>query len=465
MNAGLLWVALPLAAAGAVGAWPKAPTRRKRWAAAGVAGLLALAAVGLPIGRPLPLLGYRWTWTLQAEWHVLGRAFALDATARPWLAALWAWAALWALLAAEARLAPDFPAWSLALPAGLTLALAAGDFLPAVLLLALNLVGLVFLWTPTVHRPRGVGVMRFLTAAVAGLPLLLLALTRLPGLETAPPQTPEVHYTGLLLGLGLALWAGVFPFHIVYPLLGQETYPYRLGFGGWLTHVALVLAVLHWAPSVAWLRDNPALYAGLRTLGLGTIALAGGLLLVQRDLGRVVGYVMWLSTGWSWLALAQGLEDGATAFLTLAWPRALLWLGWTWAVSVLGLPDARFAAPHLAGRGRAAPWIAAVAVLGLGAWAPWPGLGLGGLLTATALPTALAPWEWLLLAVAFAGPTWAAVRWARILYLAPHEPTPNLPESPRERAWVVVVLAAWVAVAFLPGLWYAWAAAARGWLP
>ncbi len=465
MNAGLLWVALPLLAAGGISLWPAAPTRRKRWAAVAVAALLALLAWKMPIGQPLPLLGYRWTWTVDPQWRLLGRVFVLDDAARGWLLALYAWAGLWALVSAEARLAPDFPAWALAVPAALTLALAAQDFLYTALVLGLVQLGLTFLWTPPHHPVRGAGVMRFLTFAVLGLPLILLALARLPGLETAPPQTPAVQQVGLLLGLGLALWAGAFPFHTAYPLLGQEVHPYRLGFGWWFTHFALVLAVLHWAPSFVWLRDNPALQAGLQALGLLTIALAGMLLLAQRDLGRVTGYLAWLSTGWSWLALAQGLTHGPTAFLALAWPRALLWLGWTWGLAVLGLPHDDFTPTHLGGRGRAASWTAALVVLGLGAWAPWPGLGLAGLFGRVVLPPALPWWGWAALALAFGSLTWAARRWGEVLFLAPTEPQPNLPETWRERAWAGLWLLLWLAVAFTPGLWYAWAAAARGWIP
>jgi len=464
VNAGWLWIALPMLAAVGLSLWPRVPTRRKRWGAVAIAALLSLIAWKVPIGEPLPLLGYRWTWTLAPEWRLLGRTFELSEKARPWLMALYAWAGLWALFSAEARLAPDFPAWSLALPATLTLALAAQDFLYTVLLLGLAYLSLTFLWTTTSRPIRGAGVMRFLTFAVLGLPLLLLALARLPGLETAPPDTPGVVHGGLLLGLGLALWAGVFPFHTAYPLLGQEGHPYRLSFGWWLTHFALVLAVLHWAPQFVWLRDNPHLTAGLKGLGLGTLALAGLLVLFPRDLGRVAGYVAWLSTGWSWLALAHGLEHGPTAFLALAWPRALLWLGWTWALAVLGLPHDRFTVAHLRGRGKAAPWTAALAILGLGAWAPWPGLGLAGLNANILQPLALTSGEWVAVAVAFAGITWAAKRWLERFFLNAGEPQPNLPETWRERVSAGFWLLLWVMVAFTPGLWYAWAEAAAGWV-
>ena len=463
MNAGLLWIALPLLAAGGISLWPSAPTRRKRWVAVGVAAWLALMAWKVPIGQPLPLLGYRWTWTIVPEWHILEQTFALPDEARSWLTALYAWAALWAWFSAEARLAPDFPSWSLAIPATLTLTLAAQDFLYAVLLLGMVYVELIFLWTPSYRAARGQGVMRFLTFAVLGLPLMLLALARLPGLETAPPDTPGVQQAGLLLALGLALWAGVFPFHTAYPLLGQEVHPYRLGFGWWFSHFTLVLAVLHWAPAFVWLRDNPHLAAGLQILGLGTLALAGVLLLFPRDLGRVTGYVALLSTGWSWLALGHGLEQGTVAFLTLAWPRALLWLGWTWALSVLGLPHDRFIVAHLRGRGKAAPWTAALVVIGLGAWAPWPGLGLAGLVAGIILPSSLPPWGWAALALAFAGVTWTARRWLERLFLAPGHPQPNLPETWRERVWVGLWLVLWLAMAFTPGLWYAWAVATQAW--
>ncbi len=465
MNAGLLWVALPLLTAGGLSLWPSAPTRRKRWVALTTAMLLAFLAWKMPIGQPLPLLGYRWTWTVHPQWQLLGRVFELNNAARGWLIALYGWAGLWAWVSAEARIAPDFPSWSLALPAVLTLALAAQDFLYTVLVLGLAYLGLAFLWTPPHHTPRGLGVMRFLTFAVLGLPLLLLALAQLPGLETAPPQTPAVQQVGLLLGLGLALWAGAFPFHTAYPLLGQEVHPYRLGFGWWFTHFALVVAVLHWAPSFVWLRDNPLLQTGLQGLGIGTVALAGVLVLAQRDLGRVTGYVALLNTGWSWLALGQGLEHGPVVFLALAWPRALLWLGWTWALGVLGLPQDGFTVSHLRGRGRAAPWTALLVVIGLGAWAPWPGLGLAGLLTHVALPTPL-PWAaWVALALAFGSVTWAARRWAETFFVAPTEPQPNLPETWRDRVWVGAWLVVWLTVAFTPGLWYAWATAARGWIP
>ncbi len=462
MNAGLLWVGLPLLTALGLAFWPHAPTRRKRWVAATVAALLAFAAWQVPIDRMLPLLGYRWTWTLTSEWHLLGRGFVLDNDARPWLLALYAWTALAALLSAEARLAPDFPSWALALPGFFTAALAARDFLLTVLLLGLGLPLLVFLWLPPQRPHRGNGAGRYLARSVLGLLLLLLALQRLPGLETAAPETPAVLQNGLLLAMGLALWAGVVPFHTDYPLLGQQVHPFRLAFGGWLSHFVLVWAVLRWAPSFVWLRQNPTLQGALQGLGLGTLALAGVLLWAQRDIGRLTGYLLLFSTGWSWLALAHGdSTEAIRAFLTLAWPRALLWIGWAWAVSVLGLPHDTFHERHLAGRGRAAPWTAALMLLGLGAWAPWPGLGLPAW---ALLPPNFPAWGWVALAIAFGGVTFAVVRWAQILFLNERIPEPNLPEGPRERLWAVALLLLWLWVAFTPGLWYAWATAAYpGW--
>ncbi|NPA30570.1 MAG: hypothetical protein GXO37_01055, partial [Chloroflexi bacterium] len=139
--------------------------------------------------------------------------------------------------------------------------------------------------------------------------------------------------------------------------------------------------------------------------------------------------------------------------------------GWTWALAVLGLPHDGFTVEHLRGRGRAAPWTAVLAVVGLGAWAPWPGLGLAGLFSGVLLPTSLPWWGWAAWALAFGSLTWAARRWAETLFLAGPEPQPNLPETWRERAWVGLWAVLWLAVAFTPGLWYAWAVAARGWIP
>jgi len=465
VNAAWLWVVFPLVAGLGLGLWPRGSTRQKRWVAAAIAGGLALVAWKVPLGHPVPLFGYRWSWLFTAEWRLAGHAFVLDDAARGWLAALFAWAALWAWTAAEARMAPDFLGWTLALPAWLTWALAARDPFDRALLLSLAQLGLVFLWLPYHRRALGPGLMRALAWNALGLPLLLLALTQTPGLETASPETPAVQQAGLLLGLGVALWAGVFPFHTVYPLVGREVHPFRAGFGWWFTHTALVLAMAHWAAHFLWLRENPALYTGLRALGVGTLALAGVLLAVQRDLGRAVGYVAWLNTGWTWLALAQGLEQGTTAFLALAWPRALLWLGWTWALAVLMLPDDAIHRFAPQGRGRASPWVAALVVLGLGAWAPWPGLNLAPWSAALVAGASPNPGLLLGLGVAFAGLTGTAWRWAQQLFVEPLPKAPPWRETWRERGLVLAWLLLWVVVAWMPGLWHQWATAASSWLP
>ncbi|NPA06717.1 MAG: hypothetical protein GXO54_04850 [Chloroflexi bacterium] len=445
MSALWIWWLFPLGVGLGLGLWPRGTTRQKARVAVVLNATLALAAALLPIDRVVPVLGYRVVLHLTPEMSILGRTFLWLDGQRPWLVALFGAAALWALAAPGARLAPDVPAWTLILPAGVVGALAAQDLLLALLILGLLGLAVIFLWVPPGRPTATRGPARYLAIWVLGLPLVLLTLSLLTGLETATWDNPDVRRAMGLMAIALALWMGLFPFHPVYPLLGESAHPARLLLGWHFLHVGLGLVLLRMPTVYLWIRETTAVYQGLRALAWVMIGVAGTLLPFQRHLGRAVGYAHMLTLGWSLLAWSLGSDLGPTAFWALYWPRTLWSVAWGWGLAVLALPHDQFDEATLTGQGR--DWLpgALLAIAGLLAVAPWPGLPWWPGVAYALHHTGTIAWYGLVaLGFAWVGSALTGARWARIL-LAPRgdNTAPPIRRWP-DRAWAWLALAAWL---------------------
>lgn len=348
MNAVLLWVLLPAAIGGFSLFLPR---RLSLWLSGGVAVLLALAALFVRIGQPLPFVGLPLDDTL----FFFGRSIVVQEAARPWLVFWFAGLTLW-LLTALAWGSERFLGSTALISLSLWIAaLGVQPFVYAAIFIFLS----VLLWLPVLLPAWGQAtraVQRFYTLQLLAVPFLLFVGWMLAGVESLPGQGALAQRAGVLLALGFAFLLGVFPFHTWYPAL-MEFAPVG-GAGLLLTFfptVALHMSAL-FLDRYAWLHESPQTVAYLLLAGRMTFAAAGLLAALDSNLKRIWGYTLMAATGSMVIALGHFPQQGIGLLATMLLPYALTsWLG-------------TFALAHLSGEmyfrdvqdlARRKPWVAA----------------------------------------------------------------------------------------------------------
>jgi len=143
---------------------------------------------------------------------ILGRSITLTYNILPFISFIYAITGLWTLISGIPGTPKFFRPISLAITALLTAALGVEPFLYAALLIHLAVLVSVPILSPEGKKLRP-GILRYLILQTMALPFILLAGWLLSGVEALPSDSPLVLQSAIILGLGFALWLGVFPFH------------------------------------------------------------------------------------------------------------------------------------------------------------------------------------------------------------------------------------------------------------
>lgn len=378
MNAPMLWIVLPLAAAGVL-------FLLRRWqrltALAGVAVALALAlAARLPIGETITLGPL--SFTLEAPLVVLGRRLVLLPGDRGLLAMSYLLTAFWLAGSGAAGAGAMFVPLALGVNVLLVAALAVEPFLYAALIIELA----ALLCVPLLSPPgQGVsrGVLRFLTFQTFGLPFILITGRLLEGVETAPTDAALAARAGALLGLGFVFLLGIFPFHTWIPMLSETVLPYRAAYVFSALPLMIGVLGLGFLDRFGWLRDETTLYTLLRVAGELMIITGGVWAAFQRHLGRMLGFAVMVEIGFSLLAVQPGA--GLTHFFALLGPRVAALGTWALALSLLGRAAGGLRFREVQGLARRMPLAAAAAILA--------NFSIAGLPLLAGFPARLALWE------------------------------------------------------------------------
>jgi len=462
VSAPLIWVLFPLGV-GMVLLLART-TRGAARVGAGVAFFLALLAWKVPIGEPVRLIG-DWGIRLTPTMHILGRQLVLPEPARPLLVWVYLGIGLWLAGAAVARMEPTFVGLGLGLAAALVAALAVRPFLYAALIIETAALLNVPLLSPP-GSTAGRGLLRFLTFQTLGMLFILLTGWMLVGTETSLPGSDLALRASVLLGVGLALLLGVFPFHSWIPMLTEEIHPYASALV--ITAVTSMVGVfgLMFLERYTWLRESAATYQWLQVMGAVMVVVGGLLALFQRHAGRVLGYGILFDEGLALFALGIGGRDGVSLFFAL-WPaRMAAFLLWALALSGLGRRRDGLTYRTLRGVGRAYPWLAVGAVVAplTVAGMPW----LAGFPTRMALwqnAAALSPSFLVALAVGSLGLVGAAFRLLGVLTIEAETQTWRSQEQRDERLWMWALMALLVVLGLFPQIWWAHMTSLFRWFP
>jgi formate hydrogenlyase subunit 3/multisubunit Na+/H+ antiporter MnhD subunit len=259
--------------------------------------------------------------------NILGRQISVLYDMLPFIALIYAVTGLWDLSSGITGVPGIFRPTSLAMTALLTAALGVQPFLYAALLIETT----ILVSIPTLSPPgqkTSPGILRYLTLQTLAMPFILLAGWLLTGVETLPADSPLVGQTMFLLGLGIAIWLAVFPFHSWVPMLSQKTSPLVMSFLLTLMPMTILVFALNFINRFTFLRELESLFSSLRVMGVIMIVINGAWLAVQTDIKRALGFSALSETGFALLAMGLYDQGGLTLMMLLFPVRALAF--WLW---------------------------------------------------------------------------------------------------------------------------------------
>ncbi len=141
------------------------------------------------------------------------------------------------------------------------------------------------------------GRMRFLVFQMLSVFLILLAGWILAGGEIAPVNQEQLFFSSILLGFGIALWLGAFPFYSWIPLLADEVSFLPFGFMMTIIPVSGVMMLLKFINDFAWLREYSAFFLALQYLGALMILLGSIGAFFQKSLNRMFAFIFIMGIG------------------------------------------------------------------------------------------------------------------------------------------------------------------------
>lgn len=450
ISAPLLWVALPIVMAVIVALLEK----RKKLSiilASGTALFLGGFAQFFPGEQTLdigPLL-----IVFQDELGFFGRQIILSRDIYPFIALLFLMTGLWNLASGLSGVPSVFRPISLTMTALLTASLGVKPFLYAALIMEVAILLSIPMLSPQGKKPAA-GVQRYLLFQTLAVPFILMAGWLLTGVETLPPESPRILQATLLLGLGLALWLAVFPFHSWVPMLTQKSSPLASSFLLFVLPSTLTIFSLNFLDRYAFLRESALLFEALRVIGVIMIVLGGIWSAVQSDLKRVLGYAALSEIGFSLLAIGLASEGGLIWMVTMIPVRGLSFWFWGIMLSRIEGKVADTTVQRLPGFARQFPalsiglLIAQLNMAGLPLLAQFP-------IKLQLLTTALRANQWIGI-LTFMGSLGLFLFTLRLLAVMMAASTEELVRKPSETAFqvgsMVLIVAALVLIGLFPGV-------------
>ncbi len=317
MNAPLIWIGLPLAAAGFLLLF------RRRWVLSIYIGsficlILAFLALVLPIGEVVSFGNL--TVQINPTMTILGRQLIIEPTDSAILVLTYGMACFWFFGALISRPRPLFISAGMAMTAFLVAAIAVDPFLFSALLIEIA----ILISIPLIVRPgiaAGSGSQRYLVFQTLGMPFILLAGWALGGTGANLGDPNLVLSATFLLGLGFAFLLAVFPFYSWIPLVADEAPPYAAGFLFSMLPVMILIILLDFVDGLAIIRESSLFFQAVEFCGVIMIFTGGIWAAFQKNLARLAGYAVIMETGFFLIAIGMKSEGGLEFFAQSIVPR------------------------------------------------------------------------------------------------------------------------------------------------
>ncbi len=327
----------------------------------GVALVLAAGMLWLPADRPIQVRG--WQIILSEPVTLLGREMALTPANRLGLAYLFLVIAGLFLFAWRVS-----QGWTV-FPLGLVLL----SVLSGVLIIRPFIFSFLFLEvavTLTVFLIQGGqtgstrGALRLLVLTTLALPTFLIAGWLVDLYRFTPDNVSLVQRASLLITVGFAILLGIPPFHTWIVTVADEAPPAVAAsmLSGY--HGILLFLLLDLLQRFEWLTAQPYLTVLWTVGGLFLVGIGGGMALIQRRLGKLMGYAVLVDIGGMLLALEIAGPAGLTTALLLLGNRAVSLGAMGMGLSLIRHRAEGDTYEQIQGWGRAIPW--ATLALGVG---------------------------------------------------------------------------------------------------
>ncbi|HOJ01569.1 MAG TPA: proton-conducting transporter membrane subunit [Anaerolineaceae bacterium] len=254
--------------------------------------------------------------SINEEFLILGRSLHISYTDLPLIGLIYFITTLWIVTTICFESNTFFPALSVSYTGFLVASISIDPFLYSTLIFFLA--NGIFLIALSKGEYRAIaGRMRFLLFQLLSVFLILLAGWILAGGEIAPVEEDQLFISSVLLGCGVALWLGAFPFHTWIPLLVEEVFFLPFGFMMTLMPISGILMLLRFVDNFAWLREYSAFYPAVLYLGVVMILLGGIGSFFQKSLKRVLSFVFIAGIGM--LLSSVGFVPYASTDLVGSW--------------------------------------------------------------------------------------------------------------------------------------------------
>lgn len=275
----------------------------------GFFGTLVSAAFVLlaPIDKAIEVGGL--SFKLEPFFQVLGRALVLDGATQPMVGFLYLTGCFLLLPSWLAGGSRYFPTLAVVMLAVTAAALMAVPFLYAAIFIEFSAIGggLILVSRRT---PQNLGALRLLTLYTLALLIILITGAILDQGNITSATTEVAERTTLLFIFGVAVLILVPPFHIWFVNASQEANPYALAFVVLILQSAALFLLFRFLDAYPWLRESTLAFQAIRVGGV--LCLLVGVLFAasQRDLRKVLAYMIVADIGFTMFAIASSTPTG-----------------------------------------------------------------------------------------------------------------------------------------------------------
>jgi NADH-quinone oxidoreductase subunit N len=240
----------------------------------------------------------------------------------------------------------------------------------AVFLEGMAIVAVLILYPP--ERPGSRATLRMVVLYTLGMLALLTAGWQADMLGAGPVPAESARTATVLAVLGFGLLLAAPPFHLWLPSTAGQSHPYALAFVVLISQAGALFTVFRFFDAYAWLRENEALFAAARWVGIAIAGFAALWAMAQRSLARTAAYAVLADTAVILLAFSAMSTGGYELALGLSGARVVSLSVWALGASVLQNAGAGDTADDLSGIGYHAPLATATVLVGLFSLAGFP---------------------------------------------------------------------------------------------
>lgn len=291
--------------------------------------VLALLVVKLPVDTGIPF--GKFSINISSTWLVLGRKFVIEKTDLPFVTMIFGLGATWFIAAAILKITNPFASIGVGILGLLCAAVSVEPFIYSAMILELITILSVAIMVEK-GQPQDKGLMKYLIYQTLGFPFILFTGWVLNVAGVNPSDQVLLFQAILFLGLGFALWLGVFPFFSWIPMLMEGVNPLIAGFILVMIPTVILLLIIDFLDGFAWLRDAPIFYTALTVSGLIMVISSGIWAAFSKSIARLLGYAIIIQTGLSLIAIGSHSRIGLEYLVLAIVPRIIAVLIWSFVL-------------------------------------------------------------------------------------------------------------------------------------